>query len=422
MGVFFSLRGVLFLAIAMYCGIRAFKRPVFGLAFFLAMLLLRDAYLRVVFPAAVDFHFYQIFGLITLLAIFFLPAPGDAKGFNVSRVMWLLFLYVIIVNISVYSAGASLLAVKGNETSIELIKSALLSLMVLYGCRSEKDLQLLVTVIVGVVFFLFVNVYYDYRVKGMDIAASTYYFMNRNSLGALFACTVPMAMSLSFISTIRWQKIIYWLASGGMALGTILTYSRAAFLAMVVGICILFWASKQQRLFLAVVVILSLVVVGWRVSDKFFARVETIDSYQEDASAMGRVATNYAALEMVRAHPLVGIGAGNFPNRVLEFTPNQYLGWVAEGKQIHNILLQAFAENGVFGGAIFFTLIVSVFICAIKHLLRRKAFGLSSPLLGGVVAAYGSYLINAQFGQGAYYGPFFYLFPLVLIACRYAQK
>jgi len=248
----------------------------------------------------------------------------------------------------------------------------------------------------------------------MDIAAAKYYFMNRNSLGALFGCTIPMAMSLSFTTSIRWQKIVYLLASGGMALGTILTYSRSALLGMITGIGVLFWISRQHRRFLAIIIILSAMFIGWRVSDKFFNRIETIENYQEDASAMGRIATNYAALAMVRTHPFLGIGPGNFPDRVLEFTPSQYSYWVAEGKQIHNIILQAFAENGIVGGAFFLALITFVLMCGTRHALISSKNGISS-LSGGIIASYWGYLAFAQFGQGAYYGALFHLMPLVIV-------
>jgi len=137
MGVFFSLRGGLFLALALYCGIRTFRRPVFGVAFFLAMVLLRDAYLRVFFPAATAFHFPQIFALLTLLAIFLQPKNDKAHEVYVSGVMWLLFFYVIAVNISAYFSPP-VTSHQGDKASVELIKSALFFTMILYSCRTSR--------------------------------------------------------------------------------------------------------------------------------------------------------------------------------------------------------------------------------------------------------------------------------------------
>ncbi len=153
-----------------------------------------------------------------------------------------------------------------------------------------------------------------------------------------------------------------------------------------------------------------------RVREKLGENELAIENYEEDASAMGRVATNQAAINMAKAHPLLGVGAGNFNNVFFNYTPDELRQFVEPGKSIHNVFLQIVSETGLIGLLLFSLILFKSFIDVMT--LRRRCFRENSlNSLGykacGLGAASFGYLVALQFLPGAYYSYIYIFIPLI---------
>jgi O-antigen ligase len=163
----------------------------------------------------------------------------------------------------------------------------------------------------------------------------------------LLAC-IAVAASIAMALTVRlWRlRIAAALLAGLFALVPLLVISRGAIVAIVV-ICawlVLVAAIKwRERLVVAAFVIgcLGAGAIAWRYLD--FAQLRSEYGQTAAAYAVGERASSWiAGRDMVRDHPLVGVGPGRY---VVEFS--KYRQDVAPMRHAHNMLLNVGAETGL---------------------------------------------------------------------------
>lgn len=110
----------------------------------------------------------------------------------------------------------------------------------------------------------------------------------------------------------------------------------------------------------------------------------------ENWAVIERVAHWQAALDMISAHPLLGVGAGNY-SAVYE----QYMvpGWTLSLGHAHNFYLNMAAETGIPGLLVYLTVLVVAAIHVVRWLVRSRGEGtaprqlLRRGILVGVLGA-----------------------------------
>ena len=153
-------------------------------------------------------------------------------------------------------------------------------------------------------------------------------FNDPNDLGLLFVLTLPMAVYLSSGGGWFGIKRLFWLTAAVILLyGIYLTDSRGAMLAVALILGVYLWRSRG--LFVAAL-LGSAVLVGMLLLP---SRLQDLSPGEESAS--GRVDAWYEGFQMFIAHPLFGVGAGNF-------TDYNFL-------TAHNSFVLVLAETGFFG-------------------------------------------------------------------------
>ena len=199
----------------------------------------------------------------------------------------------------------------------------------------------------------------------------------------------------------------------------ILTDSRAGAVALAVVLVACILLDKRNRVQAVVFIAVLGLLIGYRVSDRYITRLADITKYTEDESSMGRVATNQAAINMIKAHPVFGVGAGNFNYVFLSYTPGNLQKWVRPGKSIHNVFLQITSETGLVGLLLFSLFLTKSFIDVIRIAKGRLRHESSEPLTYMAIAlgvALFGYLVNLQFTPGAYYSSIYIFTPLIAAA------
>lgn len=130
---------------------------------------------------------------------------------------------------------------------------------------------------------------------------------NGVALGMLML--VPVCVVLQQTTENRWAQWIYRLFLISTLYRSICSYSRGAFLACIT-MGMVYWirAAHKLRVLLAVIVIVAVVVPT--MPEKFWSRMQTIETYEEvqEGSALGRLHFWAVAIKMVEAHPIFGIG------------------------------------------------------------------------------------------------------------------
>ncbi len=154
-------------------------------------------------------------------------------------------------------------------------------------------------------------------------------------------------------------------------LGTIcllLTLTRSSWIAFTLGSLVLgaYWARRgarrsgfQTAAALAILVLLSL----WVLWPELAARIHS----DHEADAQERWQLVLIAVEMVKAHPLIGVGINNARDRLHEFVPASFgrTDWVYV---VHNQYLLVTAETGLLGLAAFLSLLATGVRAALRAL------------------------------------------------------
>jgi O-antigen ligase len=99
---------------------------------------------------------------------------------------------------------------------------------------------------------------------------------------------------------------------------------------------------------------------------------------EDGLSVVRRIELNKTALRMIKAHPFLGVGLGNFIVRIFEFSRNkETIYWL---QPVHNIFLLVAAESGLLGLGLFLWLLLVTY----KRLLSQFSIFAPSPKLWSV--------------------------------------
>jgi putative inorganic carbon (HCO3(-)) transporter len=230
-----------------------------------------------------------------------------------------------------------------------------------------------------------------------------------NALAGYFELVVPLFVSLYFFYPMekklrRWVLVLLALATAAL----LVTYSRGGFLGMILAVvALLVFAarrfpqlSKHAAKIVAAVAV-QLVVLLAIFSGKLMMRMQFFmeQSMEDDV----RVALIRDAFEMIKHHPLFGVGLNNFPEA---FALYEITGMKFDiNYPVHNTWLLITAEQGLFGLVAFLILMWVVFRSAFRGMRERSPFhsaaaiGLTAGLIGWfghnlVAPLYQNWLVN----------------------------
>ncbi|RKH23090.1 polymerase [Corallococcus praedator] len=170
-------------------------------------------------------------------------------------------------------------------------------------------------------------------------------YADPNHMAMNMVVVVPLAVAfLARKSTPWFFRVLCGLSAVLSVVAIVLSHSRGGFIGLSVAMAL--WAIREKRRMQAIVLgsvfVLGLVVFAPK---SFWQRNETVASFHEDASAMGRVYAWQVASRISLDKPLLGVGAGGFRYAWFEYAPPEaHRAYVA-----HNIFLDVIGELGWIG-------------------------------------------------------------------------
>jgi len=170
-----------------------------------------------------------------------------------------------------------------------------------------------------------------------------------------------------------------------------LTFSRSAWLASVSFIGVLLLKSKcfeRKKLFLLLsTIVLTITLTLYPLRDLVFTRVSNSATATETISTVGRSWLTEQAINVIRQHPLIGMGIGSF---IIELSNTAVLG--APIEPVHDVFLLVTAELGVVGLIVMMGLFISIALNIFKA-KSPQAILASATLTGlGVISLFDHYL------------------------------
>lgn len=123
----------------------------------------------------------------------------------------------------------------------------------------------------------------------------------------------------------------------------ICSWSRGAMLTAAVVLTVILWDSKRKWL-LAPVAAVGIVLLIQQLPDEYFGRMHTIETYEEDKSAMGRIEVWTDGWNYAIRHPITGAG---------------FNGWLmVSQRDWHNSYVEMFSEHGFIAFFIWLSLLI----------------------------------------------------------------
>ena len=244
-------------------------------------------------------------------------------------------------------------------------------------------------------------------------------YSNKNILSASLFIKIPAAIWL-ILYTDGWKKWLGYLSYFCGALATLFMSTRSfyvglvlLFVALVVFFILRHYKAKNEfswRKISLVAALLFASVLVYSFTQHFLypktkdtyntsvvGRLETINP--DEASANLRLTNWKRSYIMIKLHPLLGVGTGNWKIQVLQYESPKSDNFIISYKN-HNDFIEVTAETGIIGGLIYLSVFLLILISFLKTVLDPEK---DKEQL--------KYLFIAAFGILAYSVDAFFNFP-----------
>jgi O-antigen ligase len=320
--------------------------------------------------------------LILAWLILFVSLPKLAKSFILKTPQSLALIGQPFAGfLSVFAAARwALGAVKA---FLEFLPSIFAYLLVCLHCNSKRKLQALVFMLLFVCLFVIAHGYIDLRYgvpaggpsqsedaesadpnlwnmehpyllpMGSDAGVPVYRLKglglinDPNDFGQLIVCVIPLVFIFWRSKKMLWNIACVILPVSALLFGTFLTHSRGALLALMAVAVV---AARRRTGTLPALLLAGGLFAGAMALHFTGGRAISVNAGEDRTVLWGE------SLQLLKSHPLFGVGAGNLPD---------YLGHTA-----HNSVAVCAAELGMFG---------LFFWCLFLFPTMRDALALASP-------------------------------------------
>jgi O-antigen ligase len=202
-------------------------------------------------------------------------------------------------------------------------------------------------------------------------------FGQPNALGVYLAAVLPLGPFAATRGGARAGRVVLGIATVGIALGLLATFSRGSVLAVLAGLGLVFLAGQRAWVLRVSAVLLPAVAVGAVLADRCSIPT-SIEGTLSDWSVQQRGLLQLAGLQMALDHPVTGVGPGNFGIAIDEY--GAQLSQLTDFQNTtHNALVQMAAEAGV-GGFLAFTAFLGALLLRAYRQARAARSGPTETL------------------------------------------
>lgn len=311
------------------------------------------------------FAFYMPFAQIVAVTLLFAILMSKEKKdipVHPTLVLWILFILWMTVTtlFAIYQDYAF-------AQYIKVIKIQIPTFMTMMLIRNRQQLNILIWVIVcSIGFFSLKGGIFTILTAGTSRVWGPPggFIEENNALAVATLMTVPLMIYLRSITD---RKLIRLGLAGGVFLSLVSvlgSQSRGALLT-IIAVGVFFWLKSRSK-FLSGLLIVILAFAGWSfMPQSWHDRMETIQTYEEDTSAMGRINAWGYAINLA-SHRLTGGGFESWSSSTFrQYAPNPDT-WHAA----HSIYFAVLGDHG-WPGLIIFLLILLLTWLSLSKIIRQ---------------------------------------------------
>jgi probable O-glycosylation ligase (exosortase A-associated) len=362
---------------------------------------------KLTFGFARDFPFALIVGVATLVAILISSERG--RRLPLTPVTTTLIAFVLWMSVT------TLFALYPDAAWTQWNKVMKIQLMVfvtLLVMQSRERIQWMVWVTVGsLAFYGIKGGLYTLRGggTGMVLGPPGGFIEGNTEISLAITIVVPLMIYLMTTNSRRWVRFGFGAAVALCAVAVIGSYSRGGLIA-ILAMGALLWLKSRKKAGLTLILVAIIPLILLLMPSEWYGRMATIQTYEQDPSAMGRINSWRFAINLANDHPFTG---GGFD----AFQKDAFQRWAPDPNDFHDshsIWFQVLGMHGYVGLAIYLLLWWLTWRCANDIISTCK----TRPDLrwAGDLAAMIQVALVGFWAGGSFLGLAYFDLPYILLA------
>jgi probable O-glycosylation ligase (exosortase A-associated) len=204
-------------------------------------------------------------------------------------------------------------------------------------------------------------------VLGPDLS----FFADNNTLGLALCLILPILLYLSREEERPWLKWLLRMTFSLSIISIIFTYSRGAFLGLLIVLSVLIWRSPWRLRFAAAILLVALVgapLAPERLWNRLGSITQQDSAETRDRSAAARLESWQTAWSIALSHPLMGAGFRALFNDDLWLL--HYGQDYMATSDAHSIYFELLEEHGLLGFGLYFAAVISALL-TLRRIRKR---------------------------------------------------
>ncbi len=365
---------------------------------------------RFAFGTAYDFPFAALIAAATLAGFFLSKEPKSIPWTSLT-VMWVVFV--------LWMSFTTLFALVPADAYLEWLRTGKIQIMAFLtvaaiGTRERLN-SFIWIIVISIGFFGVKGGVFSLLTGGefMIWGPPDSLISGNTSIALALVMTLPLMRYLQLNTHNRWLRYGLVVAMLLSSLSILASYSRGAFLAITAMAIFLVMKSRKR----VTILLLTVLVVPLMLSfmpDKWFERIQTIETYEQDRSALGRINAWWFAFNVAKERPVVGGGYDVFvPELFQKYAPDPDFH-----QDAHSIYFEVLGEHGFVGLALFLILGLTAFRAGgriIRSTRDQPGLEWASDLAAMTQASIIGYAVGGAFLGLAYFDLYYHLIAILLI-------
>ncbi len=266
-----------------------------------------------------------------------LSLPRVMVRANWNPIATLSSLFAVLVMVSCLMAFRPDVAASAGVEYAKIFIMASLATLVIDRLDHVRYTAMMIFMVIGYVSWEINNTYiFDGR---LDIYHKGYGGLDNNGAGLLMAMGIPFAYAFFRNAATFMGKAVCVMIGLMMIHAVMMSFSRGAMIAALVGIVWILWHHRPWRQTVVITAGL-LIAIAYMAGPEIRARFFSIENYEQDASAVSRLDSWAAAWKITWDYPFFGVGPRN------SNLFSQTYGADIAGRTIHSQYLQIGADSG----------------------------------------------------------------------------
>ncbi len=371
--------------------------------------------LAVTSSLSIDFPIEIILGIITVIAIAKLfHQPGIFNDALQSPLLFLVVLHLVWILFCSFFSATPLLSFKYFLAKIWYIIPFLMVTPIVLKNKSDwKKIALCLCIPMSL---LIVQILFRQSLFGFEFGAIKKamfpFFRNHVNYSSLLVCLIPIGWAIwKFSPANTFQKKISKSLLIIALFALILSYSRGAWLAMMIGLLSIFIFRKNwmDKAIILSIILIGIVITTLSYQKNYIAFAPNHDQTifhenfgehlsatinRKDISNAERFHRWVAGARMIGEKPIIGFGPNSFYHQYQPYTVSAFKTWVSnnpEHSTVHNYFLLIAIEQGLIGLILFAALFIYLILESqfLYHQFQSEFYKTISLVIGIVLVMIG---------------------------------